>query len=192
MKGLTSRNGIWHIDKLVRGTRICRSTDTDDYEEACEILRAVMARVTTGHIDEDWSIAINAACMDSQSWLRRMLGSMKARARKKGFACEFTLAHLKRLALVSNGQCTVSGIPLDLDGNSRSPFRPSIDRIDSSKGYVLENCRLVAYAVNVAMNHWGEETLMIMARSLVAQELRNVTRKTPAISVLQNSKRVSY
>ena len=35
----------------------------------------------------------------------------------------------------------------------------SLDRIDSSKGYTVENCRLVCTAVNLAMNEWGEDVL---------------------------------
>jgi hypothetical protein len=32
--GLVNRKGIWHIDKIVRGRRICESTGTGDLEEA--------------------------------------------------------------------------------------------------------------------------------------------------------------
>ncbi len=32
--GLIKRQGIWHIDKQVRGQRICQSCDTDKLEEA--------------------------------------------------------------------------------------------------------------------------------------------------------------
>jgi len=36
--GLTKRGGLWHIDKLFRGTRLCESTGTSDLREAQEIL----------------------------------------------------------------------------------------------------------------------------------------------------------
>lgn len=36
--GLAKRRGIWHIDKLFRGTRICESTGTSDLQEAQELL----------------------------------------------------------------------------------------------------------------------------------------------------------
>ena len=36
--GLTKRGGLWHIDKLFRGTRLCESTGTSNLREAQEIL----------------------------------------------------------------------------------------------------------------------------------------------------------
>jgi len=38
MSGLTKRGGIWHIDKTVRGTRICESTGTGEIAKAQEHL----------------------------------------------------------------------------------------------------------------------------------------------------------
>lgn len=36
--GLTKRGGIWHVDKLFRGTRLCESTGTGDLRQAQEYL----------------------------------------------------------------------------------------------------------------------------------------------------------
>ena len=36
--GLTLRGGVWHIDKVIYGTRICESTGTSDLEEASALL----------------------------------------------------------------------------------------------------------------------------------------------------------
>src|SRR5689334_8240658 len=36
--GLTKRGGVWHIDKVFRGIRICESTGTDVLEKAEEQL----------------------------------------------------------------------------------------------------------------------------------------------------------
>ena len=36
--GLINRKGIWHIDKVVRGRRICESTGECDIEKAEEFL----------------------------------------------------------------------------------------------------------------------------------------------------------
>lgn len=38
MSGLTKRGGIWHIDKTIRGTRICESTETGEIAKAQEHL----------------------------------------------------------------------------------------------------------------------------------------------------------
>ena len=46
--GLTLRGGVWHIDKDVYGTRICKSTGTGDLRQAVAILsrRLEEVRVT--------------------------------------------------------------------------------------------------------------------------------------------------
>lgn len=38
MSGLTKRGGVWHIDKVVRGTRIRESTETSEIDKAQELL----------------------------------------------------------------------------------------------------------------------------------------------------------
>ncbi len=52
-------------------------------------------------------------------------------------------------------------------GWRRAPWAPSVDRIDSSKGYVPGNVRLVCVAANLAMNEWGEDVLARVARAYV-------------------------
>jgi hypothetical protein len=81
-----------------------------------------------------------------------------AEGRQKGFGCEMGIPELKTLLLRCNGRCEVSGMKLHtVWQGKRHPMAPSIDRIDSTKGYVRGNCRVVCYAVNVAMLHWGED-----------------------------------
>jgi integrase len=48
MSGLLFRGGVWHIDKVIHGTRVCESTGTSDLEEAEALLirRLQAARAT--------------------------------------------------------------------------------------------------------------------------------------------------
>ena len=48
MPGLILRGGVWHIDKIIYGTRVCESTGTCDLEEAEALLmrRVQAARAT--------------------------------------------------------------------------------------------------------------------------------------------------
>jgi hypothetical protein len=62
----------------------------------------------------------------------------------------------------------------------REPFRPSIDRIDSSVGYVVGNCRVVLVAVNIAMSTWGEGLFLRIARAAVERQRR--TEQKPQVS----------
>lgn len=74
-----------------------------------------------------------------------------------------------------NGKCALTGLPLDTgpvraeSGRDRRPFRPSLDRIDSSRGYTKDNVRLVCSCVNYALGPWGEAVLRTMAAALIAK-----------------------
>lgn len=45
--------------------------------------------------------------------------------------------------------CAVTDLPFRLTAQGKpNPYSPSVDRIDPSKGYLKNNCRLVLYGVN--------------------------------------------
>ncbi len=43
--GLINRKGVWHIDKIIRGRRVCESTGTSDIEEAERFLARRMEQL---------------------------------------------------------------------------------------------------------------------------------------------------
>ena len=54
------------------------------------------------------------------------------------------------------------------DGAAPRPFAPSVDRISSSAGYTVENCRLVCWAVNSFLGVWGTAIAIEIARGIVS------------------------
>jgi hypothetical protein len=73
----------------------------------------------------------------------------------------------------AGGRCELTGLLFKLTvmkGRSKRPWAPSVDRIDCTKGYTAENCRLVCTAVNLAMNEWGEDTLRRIAKALTRKQ----------------------
>lgn len=92
-----------------------------------------------------------------------------ARGRRK---IEFSLEWPDVLSMLERGgwRCSVTGVKFTLEiAAGRRPFAPSIDRIDSSRGYIPDNCRIVCVAANYAMNVWGSEVLMRMLLSAKRQ-----------------------
>jgi hypothetical protein len=84
-----------------------------------------------------------------------------ARGRRK---IDFNLCadDVKELIERCGGLCAITRMPFRLEvigERNQRPFAPSIDRIDSMKGYTRDNCRLVCVAVNYAMNSWGETVI---------------------------------
>lgn len=99
---------------------------------------------------------------------------MRIRARERsqvrGQEIEITTEDVYLMLVDSGARCAVTGIALDLspptDGQKkRRPWAPSIDRIDSTKGYTKNNSRIVCCAANFAMNMWGEGILVKMLQS---------------------------
>jgi hypothetical protein len=69
---------------------------------------------------------------------------------------------------VQSYRCAVTGVEFTFNDTPKDPWQPSIDRIDSGRGYHLDNVRLVCLIANLAMNRWGEDTLRALARQMVA------------------------
>lgn len=113
--------------------------------------------------------------------LRSVLKSTKARAKHRKFAFELTMDHVLAMFAKNEGRCELSGIAFSaksMNGKRFRPWMPSIDRRDSSKGYTLDNSRMICAYVNVAINQFGESTLLYVAReisrTLAAVENRRV------------------
>lgn len=88
-----------------------------------------------------------------------MLIRSRKRAVQLGLPHDLDLAHLQELLKKSGGRCAVSGIAFTgcrYPGQRIRPWMPSIDRIDTTRGYTPDNVRLVCAAVNLALNQFGE------------------------------------
>lgn len=97
-------------------------------------------------------------------------GLKKARQRARELGREFDLTLNWCLLRIEeqNHCCAVSGVPFfhAPQGASKcDPYAPSIDRIDCSRGYTQDNCRIVLFAVNVMLFDWGEDVLRTVVRS---------------------------
>lgn len=89
-----------------------------------------------------------------------LFNESKKRSKNTNIPFSLTKSEIDNMLIECNGSCALTNIPFDLHFYSTytsNPFRPSIDRIDTNKGYVKENVRLVCIAVNYALNEFGEQ-----------------------------------
>jgi hypothetical protein len=97
-----------------------------------------------------------------------LFNNCRSSARRRGQACTLTLDDVQ--AMLRPMVCSVTGVPLswDWDGPGANPWAPSIDRIDGSDGYHLENVRVVCWAFNQARGAWPDGVVRTWVMSLVA------------------------
>ena len=82
------------------------------------------------------------------------LKDCRCRARNRGSECtlteEWIAGHLQH-------GCQLTGLPFDFSTGPRNHRSPSVDRIDNSKGYTEDNCRVILWGLNAAFGTWGQE-----------------------------------
>ena len=94
-----------------------------------------------------------------------MLNSAKRRHEEFSIPLEWVIERL------TVGRCELSGLPFVFSSvnGDRHPYAPSLDRKDSTKGYTTENCRIILWALNMALSNWGEGVYREIARHVVLQ-----------------------
>jgi len=68
------------------------------------------------------------------------------------------------------GCCEITGIPFDFEPHkiySKNPYSPSIDRIDSSKGYTKQNVRIVLWQVNLMRGEISDEEIIVICKKFI-------------------------
>lgn len=71
--------------------------------------------------------------------------AQKANARKRENSIKITGEHIDLLLQSQDNKCIVSGVTFDMKSKWN---KPSLDRIDNTRGYTLDNIQLVTWIVN--------------------------------------------
>lgn len=91
----------------------------------------------------------------------QQLAVIKHRAIKKNFEFNITVADLDWPT-----HCPILEVPLTWDGDRWDS--PSIDRVDSSKGYVKGNVRIISTLANAMKAHATNEQLATFAKNIMS------------------------
>jgi len=109
--------------------------------------------------------------------MNSMWHTLKKGADQRGL--EFLISQEWLYEKILLGRCEKTGIPFVLDaenhndsvtskGQVRNPWAPSIDRVDSSKGYTEDNCVIVCYVYNMAKGSFDESVLEMFCRGYLS------------------------
>ena len=113
-------------------------------------------------------------------WYKKALKTCFVEAKKRAVKnnLEFSIEFDDLCLRYKEPYCFLSNIPyFQCKKFSKNPFNPSIDRIDSNKGYTKENTRVVAACINNAMNEWGEEILQFISVNYMLKMIANTPNK---------------
>ncbi len=94
---------------------------------------------------------------------------IKRRAKRKGLDFDLTKDWIEARL----DTCEVLGVALVLcrDGTGKkSPYAPSVDRLDPDKGYTQDNCQVVAWIYNASKHTFDHDEVVRFAQTLLSAE----------------------
>ena len=96
----------------------------------------------------------------------RLLAAWKSSAKRRKHEWQLTKEQLDEKFNAQKGICALSGLEMQPDRSS--PYRPSIDRIDSSKGYIEDNFQFVCSRINIMKNAISEPEFIRLCKLIAA------------------------
>jgi hypothetical protein len=167
---LRQRNGWWYARVQIKGRALMFSLRTKDRATAQIAAEQFHETRRARTAASEWELTVSDWEKDSRSWMRRTYRHMRARSLlKRTWESPMSWQQFIGLVRISNGTCAVTGITFELRGSPAAPFSISVDRIDSSRGYAADNCRMVCLMANIAMRHWGTEALFKLCVAYTAR-----------------------
>lgn len=89
---------------------------------------------------------------------RRLLSDAKYRSKKYNIEINIDLSDIE-----VPDNCPILGIPLFCNSKHSGPNSPSIDRIDSSKGYIKNNIQVISHKANTMKSDANLDELVLFA-----------------------------
>jgi len=120
-------------------------------------------------------------CITPQGRASKLISNMRENKQGKRATMEKTITRNDILPILKAGRCQLTDLPFDFtpaNKTSTNPYAPSLDRIDSQKGYTKENCRVVLSMVNFALGENDDETALPILKALVKGLEKNAKKKS--------------
>lgn len=146
--------------------KLCRKAANKESYDRNAMTRRDAKQVYRNREPEKTKASIRRALAANRA--RFLVQGAKDRANKTGLAFDLDQYIPQIQSRIDQGFCEMTGLPLSVQGG-RTWDSPSLDRIEPSKGYVYSNLRLVCFAINTALNNWGEDTLEVVVSAWLSK-----------------------
>lgn len=96
---------------------------------------------------------MNENSAKAPTWIKILVAGARGRAKERGMAFDLTEADVLAMWETQSGRCYWFGVPLQWRDDlavARHPSIPSLDRVDSNRGYVVGNVVLSCWGANAA------------------------------------------
>ena len=133
--------------------------------------------------------AVGQVCGTLMTYLRR-------KAKERGLLFQVTKQDLWNLFLRQEGKCALSGVPITLttvvnaqNNLDKTQMSASLDRIDNSKGYTVDNIQWIHKILNAMRRQYSVEEYVHWC-TLVANHADPERSSTKEIDVVENVQRL--
>ena len=94
----------------------------------------------------------------------------KTAARTRGLEFSITPEYIQNLWEKSNKKCALSGIPIDWKGVPINEINASLDRIDSSKGYIEGNVQVIHKHINMMKQSYNNDYFIQLCMAVADEQ----------------------
>lgn len=171
---LINKNALLKQDKLDEGIWTCTSCNnsfylnSDNFHLDCTTGTGYKSKCKKCTLKHRLNFTRLNAEDSLEYYLKEIINGAKYRARKKNISFELNLDILKNLWEKQEGKCSITGLSMTttiLKGKLKTNL--SIDRIDSNKGYTIDNVQLVCVAVNIMKNTFTLDELKYFCNLII-------------------------
>jgi hypothetical protein len=116
--------------------------------------------------------------LDEYSPFKYYRNKARLKNKEKGLDIDLTKEYLKNLYESQNGECTLTGLKMDLPRTTqdadikKSPIKASLDRIDSDLPYQMGNVQFVCYSANMAKNDFTQKESLEFFKNIKSKNLK--------------------
>lgn len=141
------------------------------YDHYCKLCRIEAGRKYRTE-NRDKANKSSAISRKKMHWSHRLIRTSKSSAIARNLEHELTAEDIKLIWETQNGCCYWLGVPLNGDSElpDRHPLKPSIDRLDNSKGYIKDNVVITSTFANLGRSNTTVEDFSEFLTLLKQQE----------------------